>query len=101
MTTDPQRITLTELYQALPAYLDGAEPFDVDAGLKMLNDWIDAHPDQEVTRPRPVYFETPAAYEQVMQVYLASFVDLHQPAAEGAMDVLRTWREDPPKDGWE
>jgi hypothetical protein len=36
-----ERISLTDLYQALPEHLDTAEPFDVEAGLARLDAWID------------------------------------------------------------
>jgi hypothetical protein len=35
------RQPLSELYAALPEYLDDAAPYDVEAGLARLNAWID------------------------------------------------------------
>jgi hypothetical protein len=46
------RVSLTEIYQALPEYLAVAkEPFDVEAGLSELDAWIDEH-DQDARRGR-------------------------------------------------
>jgi len=36
-----ERISLTDIYQALPDYLDTAEPYDVEAGWAKLDAWID------------------------------------------------------------
>src|SRR5436309_1980020 len=43
-----ERISLTDLYQAIPARLgESEEPFDVEAGLADLHAWIDTQQDAE------------------------------------------------------
>lgn len=55
----------------------------------------------EPARPDPRDFHNRASYELAMEDYLASIGDPNQRVEKTAMDVIRRWREDPPKDGWE